>query len=158
MNTIAKIILSFIIAYFLSEGCAEKMPGSNKLNLTINVVKSYAWVNLMPGGRHSFHLSGDIKIKNNSDEPVTNIELQQIAIFNDTLEILKFKPIFNGGSDKSGYNIQPKDEKDFSITAPDKINIDKLNDLKVVSLLLKFSSEDKTFDYKIDSVKIERVY
>ena len=158
MNTITKIILFLSIAYFFSEGCAEKMPGNNKLNLTINVIKSYAWINLMPGGKPSFHFSGEVNIKNNSDEPVANLELQQIAVLDDTLEVLNFKPVFTNQDDKTSYNFQPKEVKDFSIAAPNKMNIAKLNDLKVVSLLLKFSSEGKTFDYKIDSVKIEKVY
>ena len=67
----------------------------------------------MPGGKPSFHLSGEMKIKNNSDEPVANLQLQQIAVFNDTLEVLKFKPVFNNRDDKPDNNIQPKDDKGF---------------------------------------------
>jgi len=112
----------------------------------------------MPGARHSFHLSSEIKIQNNSDKPITNLKLWQITVYDDTIEVLKFKPLFNNLKDKSVTRFIPKDLKDFSITAPDKINIDKFRNLKVINLLLKFSSDDKTFDYKIDNVEIERVY
>jgi len=150
--------LFFLIVIFLYGGCAEKMPENNKLNLTINVIKSYSWINLMPGGEPSFHLSCELRIKNNSDVPVENLKLQQVIMLDDTLEILKFKPLFVNRKNKSDMSLLPNEAKDFSIAAPDKINIDKLSDNKVVSLLLNFSSEGKMFEYKIDSVKIDRVY
>ena len=158
MNTISKLNLLYFIVFIFPGCCAEKLPDNNKLNLIINVVKSYAWINLMPGARHSFHLSGEIKIQNNSDEPITNLKLWQITVYDDSIEVLKFKPLFSNLKDKSVTGFIPKDLKDFSIAAPDKINIDKFRNLKVINLLLKFSSDDKTFDYKIDNVEIERVY
>jgi len=158
MKTITKISLLIFIGYFFTEGCAEKMPGNDRLILTINAAKSYAWINLMPGGKPSFHFSSEIKIQNDSDEPVANLNLQQITMYDDTVEVLQFKPVFinrKGGSDNI---ILPNGIKDYSITSPDKINIDRLNNLKVINLILKFSSEGKTFNYRIESVKIERVY
>jgi hypothetical protein len=112
----------------------------------------------MPGGKPSFHFSGEVKIKNNGEDPIANLKLQQIGLYDDTLEVLKFKPVFTNQKDKANSNFQPKDVKDFLITAPNKMNIDKLNDHKVISMLLRFSSESKVFDYRIDNVKIERVY
>jgi hypothetical protein len=158
MKAVIRNNLFFLIVMFLYGGCAEKMPENNKLNLTINVVKSYSWINLMPGGEPSFHLLCEIRIKNNSDVPVENLKLQQVSMFDDTLEILKFKPLFVNRKIKSDMSLLPNEAKDFSISAPDKINIAKLKDNNVISLLLNFSSEGKTLEYKIDSVKIDRVY
>jgi hypothetical protein len=112
----------------------------------------------MPGARHSFQLSGEIKIQNNSDEPISNLKLRQITVYDSTIEVLKFIPVFNNLKDKSITSFLPKDLKYFSITAPENINIDNFKNLKVIDLLLEFSSDDKTFDYKIGNVKIERVY
>jgi hypothetical protein len=55
-------------------------------------------------------------------------------------------------------NLLPDEVKDYSLAAPDKINIEKISDYTAVNMLLKFSSEGRTMEYKIDSVKIGRVY
>jgi hypothetical protein len=137
--------------------CAEKITG-NKLNIKVDPVKTYAWLNLMPGGKPSFHLSADIKIKNNSNVPVTNLTLHQIVVYEDTNKIEGFKPVFVNRKDDSDNNFIPGEVKDFSITAPDRVNFEKLYKLKEINLLLQFSSGDKMFEYMINNVKIERVY
>ncbi|MGA7720985.1 MAG: hypothetical protein WCA84_07395 [Ignavibacteriaceae bacterium] len=134
------------------------MHVNNDLNLIINVVKSYAWINLMPGGKPSFHFSGKIKIENISEESIESLRLRQITIYKDTLEILKFIPEFINLNDKSKNNFQPKESMEFSIAAPDKMKIDSLLNVNLVDLLLNFTSGGKTFIYKIENVKIERVY
>jgi hypothetical protein len=158
MDTIIKVHLFFFLAYIFGGGCAEKLPGSNKLNLKINMVKPYSWINLMPGMIPSFHFSCEVLIQNNGGEPVENLQLQRVTVYEDTLELLKFKPEFINRKDPSNNNIQPEELTEFSVSAPGKIKIDNLKKVEVINLLLYFTSMDKPFIYKIDNVKIERVY
>ncbi len=158
MHNLIKNFLYLLLAYSFIDGCSGKMHVNNDLNLIINVVKSYAWINLMPGGKPSFHFSGKIKIENISEESIESLRLRQITIYKDTLEILKFIPEFINLNDKSKNNFQPKESMEFSIAAPDKMKIDSLLNVNLVDLLLNFTSGGKTFIYKIENVKIERVY
>jgi hypothetical protein len=158
MHTSTKLVFYFLFGFWFISGCAEKMPENNNLNLIINVVKSYAWINLMPGGIPSFHFSGELKIENNSEKLIKNLMLRQITIYDDTLEILKFTPRFIDLNSKSNNYFQPGELKKFSVAAPDRIKVDNLLNVKLVNLLLNFSSGGKTFVYKIENIKIERVY
>jgi hypothetical protein len=146
-----------IIVYLLLAGCAGKVPDTNSLNITIDMVKLNAWFNLMPGSKPSFHLLGKLNIRNNNTEPLENLKLQQGIIYNGSTEVAKFSPVVDQ-SNASGYNILPKEIKEFSFALPEKIKIDNITEMKEVNLLLTFSSKGKTYDYTINNINIERVY
>jgi len=151
-------IIFISIVYGLFEGCSTKIPDSNKLNLDINIVKINVWLNLMPGGRPSFHISGELGIKNENRERLENLKLRQVVIYHDTLELIKIIPLFKIKNNLNDSTLHPGESKNFLISAAEKTDIKNLGNVKLINLLLMFSSEGKTFEYKIDNIEVERVY
>ncbi|MDR3627828.1 MAG: hypothetical protein P4L45_13385 [Ignavibacteriaceae bacterium] len=134
------------------------MQDSNSLDITVDQVKLNAWFNLMPGSKPSFHLLGKLNIKNNNNNTIENLKLQQGIIYNGTTEVVKFTPVVTNQANGSGFNVLPKETKEFTFALPDKIRIENMADIKEINLLLKFSSNGKTYDYAINNVNIEKVY
>jgi hypothetical protein len=158
MNTAIKVSLFSLMLCLITIGCAGTMPDSNQLVITVKTLKLAAWINMMPGGKPSFHLSGEIEIKNTGDEIVSTLNLDQIAIYNNTTDVYKFKPVFNNKKEAADNDILPKAQKDYFIASPDKINTDKFKNLDSIKLLLSFSSGGKRFEFETDNIKIQRVY
>lgn len=148
----------FLLAFMiLSAGCAGKLPDNNKLNIDVDSIKVVVWINMMPGSRPSFHLSGELKIQNLGSQVLDGITIQQCIISRDTTEVLKFKPVFSK-KNQGGNNLNPGETGSFSLASPDNVDFTKLNNLNSANILFELSSGGKYFEFKIDNVKIDRVY
>lgn len=159
-----KIVLEGIFLILISTiigACSAKMIDGTKLNLNIEVLKSNAWINLMPGinMKPTFHFNGEIKIKNTSEDLVKDLKLQEIDFYTDSTLLFKFIPVFKNKMDDSVNTISPLGESYFTFNSPKGLVIkSELVPQKFCNALLKFSSEGKTFEYKIDNIKVEKVY
>jgi hypothetical protein len=121
----------------------------------------------MPGSSPSFHITGEVRIKNQDKDIAANLILQEIIIYRNNEEIIKFIPLFkyenNPGNldtnDQINYNIKPGEEKNFSFNTNGNIKVNKeLQDTQTADAVLKFSSAGKLYDYRIENIKVERIY
>ncbi len=153
-------VFIFFISFFIG-ACSAKMSNDTKINLSVEVLKSNAWVNLMPGMnmKPTFHLIGEVKIINNSGDIIKDINLQEVYIYSDSILVYKFIPEFKSKENDSTNSIFPSAEKIFTFNSPKGLVLKKeLNQQKLCNALLKFSSEGKTIDCMIENIKIEKVY
>ena len=159
-----KIILfgfAFIIISMLMVECASKLNNNTKLNIDVQVLSYNAWINLMPGinMRPTFHFTGKIIIENNSADLVKYLKLQEIDIYSDSILIYKFAPIFKSEINDTLNNILPSSEKVFTFMSPKELLMKNgFDPQKHFSALLKFSSEGNIFEYKINNIKVDKVY
>ncbi len=153
-------ILIILVPIFIG-ACSAKMIGNSKLNLSIEILKSNAWINLMPGinMKPSFHFTGEVIIKNNSSDIIKNLNLQEIEIYTDSILVYQFSPKFLNKENDSTNSILSSEEKTFSFSSPKGLILkNELNQKKMCNALLKFSAEGATIECKIKNIQIEKVY
>jgi len=71
-----KYLFVFLILFSLYS-CSSTKSINDELDL-INIKKIECWLNLMPGGKPSFHYSGEIEITKVNPE---DVQLEQITLF-----------------------------------------------------------------------------
>ncbi len=150
----------FLLSLIFLEGCNSEVSKGFKLNLCINLLKENAWINLMPGlTQPTFHFVGNIKIKNEENETLKNLKLEEIKIFRDDTAVYNFQPVFNVNTNDSTSNIHPQEEKVFTFRTPDGLKAaSDLNLDRNFSASLLFTCEGRTFEFIIPKIKIEKVY
>jgi len=98
------LVISFILTLFILGlvGCSsstleirkvEKISeGIYKDDLRINIKKIYAWVNLMPGSKARFHITGSIELLEDSEYDLENVSIKKINIVQNKKSIYQFTP------------------------------------------------------------------
>ena len=98
------LVISFILSLFILgiNGCSSSVPevktvpkiseGIYKDDLRINVKKIYAWVNLMPGAKARFHITGSIELLEDSEYDLKNVTIKKINIIQSKETIYQFTP------------------------------------------------------------------
>lgn len=98
------MVISFVLTLFILgiTGCSSSVPeiktvpkiseGIYKDDLRINVKQIYAWVNLMPGAKARFHLTGSIELLDDSKYDLENVTIKEINIVQNKNSIYHFTP------------------------------------------------------------------
>lgn len=153
-----KLILFTIAAFTINISCSNYGKQCD-LSLSVEKIKIESWLNLMPGGPGSFHLSGEILIKNEENHEVGNLSLSLVTVRHDDEVLYSFKPLFKTKSENEDYHILPDQEKEFLFYTQSGLPINKkLNTEIPVKILLEFFSEDAHFTHEVQKVKVEKVY
>jgi hypothetical protein len=153
-----KLILFTLTAFTINISCTNYGKQSD-LSLSIEKIKIESWLNLMPGGPGSFHLSGEILIKNEENHEVGNLNLSLITVRHDDELLYSFKPVFKTKSENEDCHILMDQEKDFLFYTQSGLPINKkLNTEIPVTILLEFNADDANFTYEVEKVKVEKVY
>jgi hypothetical protein len=143
---------------YLDFGCAHQRDGG-ALNLSVKTIKIDSWLNLMPGGPGSFHIAGEINLKNEECYEVTNLILSSITIIQLDKKLYSFVPVFTAKIE-NGDNVFPSEtEKEFLFYTKSGLPINKELDVKLpVKLIMLFRENDDSFLYEIENIKVEKVY
>jgi hypothetical protein len=116
-------------------------------------------MNLMPGGQPSFHISGEIKLKNEESIDITNLRLESISVFQNSELIGSIKPDFNIKNEIEDNIIDIDSERDYSFKAkmPSKL-ISDFNADEPVDMKFLFRWADKSYLHEIEKVNVQKVY
>lgn len=143
---------------FLFETCCSQQTDS-KLNLIVNPIKIDAWLNLMPGGPGSFHISGEIKVKNEEKFLIKNLSLSKLTVIQNEKKIYDIVPVMLPKIESEDQDIRIDDEKDFHFYTKSGLAISKdLKEENSINLILMFTGDNKIYLHQIDNIKIEKVY
>jgi len=138
--------------------CSEKA----KAELLLEVVKIEidAWLNLLPGvSPGKFHLTGEVTLKNQSDEPIKNISLSNITVYSSEEVIYFFIPYFKNKMEEDNINLKTGMDKIFSFGMAEGLKIDeRLARNKIINVNLNFVSDKGSYSYSVDNVKVEETY
>jgi hypothetical protein len=151
------LILSFILLVILI-GCSGSQSETNDLKLEIVTQQINSWVNLMPGGKPSFFISGSLKIKNNEHAVLDTVRLVKCEVFQEGKTLYELHPDLRSSvsiTDPMG----PGNSRIFTLYLPTGTHITKeLNLEKPVSLGLYFSAINKVKGFIIDSIYVIKTY
>jgi hypothetical protein len=156
-----KILIIALLGIFFFVKCSSQVPEIRKIkkisegiysdSKRINVMKIYAWVNLMPGAKPKFHITGSIELLDDSKYELKNLHIKKINIIQN---------------DNAIYQITPKVEekllkskKEFLFSTIRGLNYTTfLEKEKPIEVELEFSDSAVDFNYIIQDVKIEEVH
>lgn len=161
MDKISRLLLYLTISLLLFSCSASKKRNSDvnlsEIKYTVSDSGSYAWINLMPGGKPRFHVSGDIEIMGTGNFEQDSLKLDEIKVFQKEKFLYSFHPLMNntelyiqqpGSPGKKNHFSDGKGfEPDTSFTA----------DLPVV-LEYIFVSRGNSFQKRSKEIKVEKVY
>ena len=153
-----RILLFLFILPSILIGCSGSQPEVYELKLEIISQQINSWVNLMPGSKPSFFISGSIKIKNNEYVVIDSIKLLKCEIIQEGITLYNLHPDLrssvsaidpmNSGSDRI-----------FTLYLPTGTTIKKeLNLEEPISIDLYLSAFNKVCRQRIDSIIVLKTY
>jgi hypothetical protein len=151
-------ILPFVILSILLLGCSH-LSGSDNLKLSVQQIKVESWLNLMPGGPGSFHISGEIKIKNSGTCKIDSLNMPKISILQNNKEIYSIVPVFKSKAEGDKQELEREEEKEFVFYTQSGLTIkNELDAGLLIKLILMLTDSDSVFTHEVENVKVEKVY
>lgn len=153
MKTILQIFSAFLILNLLA--CSGGNEQEKNIGNMVTVISVESWLNLMPGGKGSFHITGYIKVDSTFKE---DIFLELIEISHNTSLVYSFIPqtmeiIDSELIEKSENFITQQFFNSDGLTIKDEIkNAEKIN----VRLIFKY--KEKEIAKEINNVNLDKVY
>jgi hypothetical protein len=155
MKRIFILLLSLIIVYY---GCSGAKSTTDTLKIEVNTQQSNSWVNLMPGSKPSFFISGSIKIKNNEDIALDSIQLLKCNILQEGKAIYNLIPGFRSVDDIKA-PINPGTDRIFTYYLSPGTPINRELDMdKPISIDLYLSALNKIKLHIIDNINVIKTY
>jgi hypothetical protein len=154
-----KLIL-FLTLLFLAAltGCSGSRQSVDDLKLEIVNHQIDSWVNLMPGSKPSFFISGSINIRNNEESFIDSVRLLKCVVLQENNKLYELHPDFRN----SVWNMdpmQPGTDRVFTLYLQTGTPIRKeLNFEKPVAISIYLSALNKISHYKIDSIYVMKTY
>ena len=143
------LLLGFIVSY----SCTSSK--NDKANLEQKIILSdiQAWLNLMPGGPGSFHISGAFDLNDSSD---VNINLKNIYIYSSDKMIYNINPEFSIQGES--ISIKPW-TKVFQFHNKGRLNIDEaLRSTEKIDVRLVFEIDGYSIEKFVKNVELTRAY
>ena len=151
-------IIIIITMSLLDFGCAHRRDGG-VLNLSVKTIKIDSWLNLMPGSPGSFHIAGEIKLKNEKCCEIKNLQLSTITLTQLDKKLYSFVPEFTAKIENGDNAIPSETEINFLFYTKSGLPINKELDVELpVKLIMLFKENEDSFLYEIENIKVEKVY
>jgi hypothetical protein len=153
-------IMFFLCLLYLAIliGCSGSNQDVNNLNLKIKTQQINSWVNLMPGSKSSFFISGSIQVKNTENSAIDTLMLLKCDVLQEDKIIYHLYPGFHKSVDISS-RLKSGEEGIFTINLSPGAPIKKeLNLEKPVSINLYLSALSKVIVHKIDRIYVIKTY
>ena len=107
----------------------------------------------MPGSPGSFHISGEIKIKNNESKVLDSVTIASVEVNQNENLLYSFIP------ECESKKIYPGEKVLIKFVSPKRLSINKsLNPEKYIDLTIHFYSDGKSLNYKAEKIKLEKAY
>jgi hypothetical protein len=100
-------LLFFSLLFFSSINCSGSKE-VNESDYEINIIEINSWLNLMPGGPGSFHLSGELEIHSNPENVVIDLNIKEIIVYSGEQLLYRFKPVFQYSRTEPDFSLNNK--------------------------------------------------
>ena len=161
-SVISTIVASIIFGTVIMIGCSSSktIKSGGTLNLMVKPNVMNVWVNLMPGTRKpKLHVLGEANVKNLSDNPIKNLVINKIEIYQDQESLFSFTPDFDQQNVTGSLEFLPGELRLYAFSTKSGLDVvQNLNFDEPISVVIEFSSYGDTYFATVDSVKIKRVY
>jgi hypothetical protein len=154
-----KFILSAgLFLFTILIGCSSSLQSTNDLKLEIVNHQIDSWVNLMPGSKPSFFISGSINIRNNEESNIDSVRLIKCEVLQEGNKLYELHPDLRS----SVWNmdpLQPGTDRLFTLYLQSGTPIKKeLKFEKPITVSLYLSALNRMNHYNIDSIYVMKTY
>src|ERR1039457_3458566 len=153
-----QLLISGFLLLIILTGCSVSQSGENDLKLEIITKQFNSWVNLMPGSKPSFFISGSILIKSNENAVLDSVHLLKCEVIQQG----KLLYVLHPDLQSHDYNMDlviPHAARFFSVNLPSGTPIKKeLNLEEPISIDLYLSIINKVYRQRIDSINVLKTY
>jgi hypothetical protein len=157
MKVFLKVLVLFVLAMLLSTCSSSKMAKKSE-KYVVSDTNLYAWVNLMPGGKPKFHISGDLNLIKTGDISPDSVDLREVTVLQNSNMFYRFTPIIDDKMKRQDENISSEilhihftDGKGFVIEP--EFNMDQ-----PVIVQFHFFYGRESYIYNSKDIKVEKVY
>ncbi|MGB5848254.1 MAG: hypothetical protein WBH40_07200 [Ignavibacteriaceae bacterium] len=149
-----------LIVTLLITSCARSEKGKAEILLEVENIEINAWLNFMPGvSPGKFHLTGEVTLQNQSDEPIKNFGLSNITVYSSEEIIYSFKPYITNKMEGDNLNLNTRMDIIFSFGMAEGLKIDeRLAKNKIINVNLNFVSDKGSYSFSVDRIKVEEAY
>lgn len=152
-----EMIFVSILSVILICNCA----GVNETcsDVEVKVLEINSWLNLMPGGPGSFHLSGEFSLLHENHEVECEISIEKIQVYYSDKLIYTFKPVMQYSISEQDSN-QPKHRmKVYQFFTETGLEIlEPMMASEFIDVELLFKVDDKNVIQRIYEVELTRAY
>ena len=148
-----KILLNIFLIVFgiLVSTCSVNLSEKDLDRLNIKIVDVQSWLNLMPGGPGSFHISGKYQLPEDLNEK--EIFLEKIIVFDNE------KEIYNLTAEIQFISNSPNGIKEFTFSNYYQTKIEKiLMQKENIDVRLVFSINGNLIPKDFKSIQLTRAY
>lgn len=148
-----KIVLNIVLLVFgfMLTACSSNLTEKDLDRLNIKIVDVQSWLNLMPGGPGSFHISGKYELPEDLDEK--EIFLDKIIVLDNE------KEIYNLTAEIQFISNSPNGIKEFTFSNNYQTKIEKiLMQKENIDVRLVFSINGNLIPKDFKSIQLTRAY
>ena len=148
-----KIVLNIVLLVFgfMLTACSSNLTEKDLDRLNIKIVDVQSWLNLMPGGPGSFHISGKYELPEDLDEK--EIFLDKIIVLDNE------KEIYNLTAEIQFISNSPNRIKEFTFSNYYQTKIEKiLMQKENIDVRLVFSINGNLIPKDFKSIQLTRAY
>jgi len=158
-----KNVLYLLALHFLLWNCSttkiekgesgiKELPKTELIkDINLNVEKTVSWVNLMPGSKPKFHISGKVNLLKGSGYKLWNTNLKYVKVFQEGKELYFVKPKVRVETRNDSSKILFSTLKGLSINK-------ELNIKQSVMFELIFNNGSDDLMYQIKDVELQEVH
>lgn len=156
---VMKIFLSILSILIFS---AINCTGLKKVCSTgfeIEILEINAWLNLMPGGPGSFHLSGEFEIRSESENSIIDMNLNEILVYANDELIYRIKPVFQYSRTEPDNSMSEQKIEVYQFYTDIGLEIrEVLMQQNIINAELNFVVNDKDVIKKLNNIELIRAY
>ncbi|MGE5410142.1 MAG: hypothetical protein ACM3MI_04210 [Clostridiales bacterium] len=154
-------IIVFLLTLLLFNGCGSSSSSDKKnsdAKYSIKESELYAWVNLMPGSKAKFHVTGDVKIEKKGEIDLNEVQFIEVSVYQDDKLLYSFQPGLRDKG-KSGAVKDSLESRHLKFSDTGGFEIDsRLKMDQPVKLKFHFTLGTESYFYSSKVINIEKVY
>ncbi|MBK7629736.1 MAG: hypothetical protein IPJ23_03300 [Ignavibacteriales bacterium] len=133
--------------------CSNSQVQKNKIEKQIDIIDMQAWINLMPGGPGSFHLSGEYEFDGTEN---INLSLSKITVYSENKIIYEISSADFSNESHAGENIK-KIKYRFNIQPGLKLN-EMIRTVEKIEVKLIYDFDGSSIEKIKNNIYVTRAY
>lgn len=151
-------LLFLSLLFFSSINCSGSKE-MNESDFDINIIEINSWLNLMPGGPGSFHLSGEMEIHSDPDSMLIDLSIKEIFVYSGEQLLYRFKPVFQYSRTEPDYSLNNKKIDVYQFFTEQGLEIrEVLMGDNLINVELVLVLEDKELVKILNDIEVTRAY
>lgn len=154
-----KLLLMLNVFLFLTFLSCSGLKEVENTEVDIKIIEINSWLNLMPGGPGSFHLSGEFAVSSDTENMIMNLNLKEISVFQKENLLYRFEPVSNYSRTESDLSSNSKRIEIYQFYTEKGLEIrESLLGDNVIKVQLNFDVDDEKIIRILDDVEVTRAY